>query len=582
MRSQPPPQPAPQMPPRPQQRPHPTAPRPPSAGAAAAPEAPYAQPAPFAGMNRTNSRRRQAYSEEIPQQRSAYSYVQPRRPPAATTSHAAEAYAPVSPQQGKAAPSPLRHSRSTEHSMRADRPQMYARTDGRYSSNVREKTDVNGPHLHRSASVRNSPVDPKFGDENIGPFGRSRTQQAPPPRHHSESPNMRATSFSSSESDGEDLSMKNAKTAPEARPKAQPRATRFRTRTNDGLEGSFPSTNYTKVHNDDEGYVYPPPPTKQPTRHPFPNMMSPGEVHQETSPFRYALTRAFGKGPSVNGLPSWAVPSSVSISKTNFGSTEHRSPTEHKGSNPDNVFRPANFFHENWAEKLKSTSPVKRGSKSKRPPMSKSDTLPDDAMDVDDNSTPQSNGINLDELKNEAPFKSEGLNGVDDLRHNLPTESKASARVNLDPRRLSSRLQRGDLPAPPKAISAPALDRLNDENWKYYIRMMTEYIKQWDLFEGKMIEHFKQRREQLHSCMNENWISMPSDGPQAQQIDQMNGSGMVNGAGGVKAGYGAYMEWLSDDDFCHSWWDEACARHRGVMKELGSVRDKIMGNQESV
>ena len=372
--------------------------------------------------------------------------------------------------------------------------------------------------------------------------------------------------------------MRDTKPQPETRPKAQPRAPRPRVRTNDGLEGQFPSTNYTKVQDENSDYVYPSPLAKQPTRSPFPNMSSPDEPHaQEGSPFRYALTRCFGKGHSVNGLPSWAVPSTVSISETNFCSNG-----EHPGPRYEDVFRAAAFSHQDWAEKLKSTSPVKRGSKSRRAPMSKSDTSPDDAMDVDETppKKPQANGINLDDLKNEAPFKSEGLNGVDDLKSNLPFESRASTHVRADSRPIGSRLKMSDYPQPPKPISPPAFDRLNDENWKSYCRTMNDYLSQWNSFETRMIEHFKSRRERLNSGMNDNWISMPSDGPRAEQIDQVKGSGLANGGDGLKAGYGAYMQWLKDDEMCHAWWDRACEIHRGVMEELGQVRDKIMGHQE--
>ena len=574
MRSQPPPQ----MPPRPPRQ-HPTAPRPTSNGSATAEQqyTPNGVNPGFPGMSRTASRRRQAYPEE-PQQRSAYSYVRAPRPPPATQPQGAEAYTPQSPLSRAAAASPLRHTRSTDYSMGADRPQMYSRGDGKYSSKTGEKTDIHGGGLSRSASVRNSPVDPKFG-ENV-PFGRSRTYQPPPPRHHSASPKFRAASFSSSGSSDEDLKMPPPKAKANNRPKAQPSTSRFRARTNDGLEQQFPSTNYTKVQDEDSGYVYPPPLAKQPTRHPFPDMISPDESYaQESSPFRYALTRCFGKGHSVNGLPSWAVPSTVSISKTNFGSNG-----EHQGSKSEDVFRAANFSHHDWAEKLKSTSPVKRGSKSRRPPMSKSDTSPEDAMDVDESPAPEipkTNGINLDALKEEAPFKSEGLNGVNDLKNNLPFESRASSHVRTDSRPTASRLKLSDYPQPPRPVAPPAIDRLNDENWKTYCQTMQEYMNQWSIFETKMIEHFKLRREQLNTCMNQNWISMPSDGPQAEQIDQVKNSGLVNGDGGLKAGYGAYMQWLKDDASCHAWWDRACEIHRDVMEELGQLRTRITGNRET-
>ena len=216
--------------------------------------------------------------------------------------------------------------------------------------------------------------------------------------------------------------------------------------------------------------------------------------------------------------------------------------------------------------------------------MSKSDNSADDAMDVDDSPAaekPHTNGINLDDLKEQVPGKAEGLNGFDDLKTNLGWESRASARYKPDSKAVESRLKMSDYPQPPKPISPPAFDRLNDENWKNYCKTMSEYMNQWSIFETKMVEHFRLRRERFNSCMNENWISMPSDGPAAEQIDQMKGSGLANGEGGLKAGYAAYMQWLRDDEMCHAWWDRACEIHKGVMEELGQVRDKIMGNQET-
>jgi hypothetical protein len=217
--------------------------------------------------------------------------------------------------------------------------------------------------------------------------------------------------------------------------------------------------------------------------------------------------------------------------------------------------------------------------------MSKSDNLPDDAMDIDSNGAvpekPKMNGINLDDLKNEAPFKTEGLDGVDDLKSNLPFESKPATHVKTGSKSTQARLRMSDFPQPPKPICAPALDRLTDENWKAYVHTMNDYLVQWDIFETRMIEHFRLRREHLRTCMNEHWISMPSDGPAAEQIDQVKGSVITNGASGLKAGYAAYMKWLEDDEMCHGWWDRASEIHRGVMEELGEVRDRIMGNDES-
>ena len=181
-------------------------------------------------------------------------------------------------------------------------------------------------------------------------------------------------------------------------------------------------------------------------------MTSPDEpTSQDPTSFRYALYRSAGRSPcSINGLPSWIVPSTVSITQTDLSSNG--------GPKHDPVFQAAKFSHEDWAERLKSTSPVKRGSKSKRPPVSKSDSLADqDAMDIDPSEPepPRTNGIQVDDLANEAPFKSEGLNGVDDLTQNLPFQSRAAKTADVE-RAPLFRLNLSDLPPRPKPVTGTA------------------------------------------------------------------------------------------------------------------------------
>ena len=224
----------------------------------------------------------------------------------------------------------------------------FDRTASRYATTTHERTNINGPGLSRSASVRNSPIDRDAGDH--GAFGRPHSHHgAPPPqRHHSASPKLRparethdiSSSESSSSEDENPLTMR-------PRPKAQPRpklntkgrAATSQTYSQDGpaLTGQFPSTNYTRIIGESQ-YQYPPPSSRGgPIRQPFPNMISPDEPpHAYRSEYRQAdggnvegpkyvpsfetsrsWSQTFGfhrspkRGASIGGLPSWAVPSSV-------------------------------------------------------------------------------------------------------------------------------------------------------------------------------------------------------------------------------------------------------------------------------
>lgn len=557
-----------QMPPR---RPHPTAPRPTSA------ETYDNAPNPgFPGMSRAANSRRPPYAEQPSQStRSAYSYVRGNRPPPSTAQSYQDAFANAqSPPAAHARPvgaSPLRHAKSTEQTNKPQRPGLFTRESSRYASSHGERTDLHDPGLRRSASVRNSPIDKQYTD--TGPFGKSQTYSGPPRRHRSESPTARAQSHSSESSNDETLHTRNGHTNPAPRPR--------RTATNDGLEGSFPSTNYTKVTDPDNNtYAYPPPPSRGPVREPFPNMTSPDEpTSQDPTSFRYALYRSAGRSPcSINGLPSWIVPSTVSITQTDLSSNG--------GPKHDPVFQAAKFSHEDWAERLKSTSPVKRGSKSKRPPVSKSVSLADqDAMDIDPSEPepPRTSGLQVDDLANEAPFKSEGLNGVDDLTQNLPFQSRAAKTADVE-RAPLFRLNLSDLPPRPRPVTGPPEDQLTQENWTRYLQSMRTYMKEWSTFEGKMMDHFRARQEQVSRCMADNWMSMAGDGPSSGQVDSSSDrSDLVNSDGDrgkVKAGYHAYMDWLDQDEQLHAFWDTTFEVHREVMEKLGRLRRVIQGTPQ--
>ncbi|KIX99762.1 uncharacterized protein Z520_04398 [Fonsecaea multimorphosa CBS 102226] len=325
-----------QMPPRSTPRQAPTAPKPPSN--AEMPYVPNIPPTSFPGLSRTASSRKPDYhSADAPQfPRSAFSYVQGTRgqPPPNPHIHAPDNQSMRSPPVSRARPavSPLRHARSSDYDMRSDL--LGGRPSSRYAGGGGERTDINGDGIHRSSSVRNSPVDDR------GPFGRPSTRYESIPRHRSASPGMRnagihADFSETSSSEEEPLHM-------HPRPKAVPRS-RPQVRTglsydadnNPGLTGQFPSTNYTRIV-DDSRYHYPPPPeSKESTRKPFPSMTSPdveapkanvfhgdggGSDKPKYAPFfldsrtwsrGYRSGGTAQRGYSFNGFPSWAVPSSV-------------------------------------------------------------------------------------------------------------------------------------------------------------------------------------------------------------------------------------------------------------------------------
>lgn len=338
-----------QQPPRPPPR-APTAPKTTSAGTS-----PDFNPSPgFPGMSRTQSSR-QGFSAATPgfspatpggdepaaPPKSAYAYVRSGKPPPSAgysypppPPSGAQATSPPS-QRSRPSASPLRQSRSGGFDNK-QRP-TFGRAPSHYTGKGGERTNINGIGVGRSASVRTSPGD-RTWPEN-GPFGARSNQESssqPPPRHRSESPkaNVRAEArydFSSS-SGGDD----DGPEQPNQRPKATPRRPRPQARggsENDpALTGHYPSTNYTKIIDNDQ-YQYPPPGSDEtPYRRPFDTTYNPvddiaadlnrsgiKDVHSKyETPIHYQFWKSspdFRKrcssGPSIHGIPAWALPSSV-------------------------------------------------------------------------------------------------------------------------------------------------------------------------------------------------------------------------------------------------------------------------------
>ncbi len=301
---------------------------------------------------------------------SAYAtYSRGERPQAsAPQSYIPENSAHPSPQltPQKAGRSPLRHARSSsgiEEERRPQRPGL-ERISSRYSGIGGERTDVTSAGGGRPSSLRNSPIDSRMHEHERNGLYQSHSH-AVPTRHRSNSPNSRPpqpqVDSSSDTETSSDEELEGQRWA--ARPKATPRPTRPKPASADfgrrasadaqAFTGQFPGTNYVKPPTpreaDSARYQYrpPPPPRSQPTSqaalnyvpghpeprptaqqptqgvgngyagagapHNGPNMYAPFHSYpREWSQSLRSSPSKVGKSvPSLNGFPSWAVPSSV-------------------------------------------------------------------------------------------------------------------------------------------------------------------------------------------------------------------------------------------------------------------------------
>ncbi|KAK5447854.1 hypothetical protein LTS15_009353 [Exophiala xenobiotica] len=706
-----------QMPPR-ATRHAPTAPKP--SATTDIPHAPNVPPTGFPGLSRTASPRKQGYApnnfgagdQQAP--RTAYSYVRGTRapPPASSQAYAQDTHHMQSPPVSRARPgaSPLRQTRSSEYDMRHESADG-SRPSSRYAGAGGERTDLHGDGIHRSASVRTSPIDPHWDER--GHFGKSASHFDHVPRHRSASPGLRNAgthaAFSSESSSSEDESPRMA-ARPKATPRSRPRPKVPVFADNPGLTGSFPSTNYTRIVEDSK-YQFPSPEAREPTRKAFAHTPSSDAEEPKTSDgyghsghednsdgLKYARPRTFSypwswnaksaritpsRGVSFNGLPSWAVPSSVfpqmapSREETRdfFGSLRPLSPkpafhSREDRANPVNSHKrkaPTKFSAEDWHDKLSAddifrptdsqmrkspsklnrngSKPTSRGrgmsrgldqesssstdrveeaqdkaaafQKGKLPPdwASKVKTpstqgeagsasdrtshgshstddsrdryvvVEEDIMDVDDSppveTTPNGihpttakaaqptprrsspdGGVDLRDFTQHAPFvpTASGLKGLDDLATHLPFESKAEEKVDKP----AARLRALNLPKPPKVIVPPAADRLDQANFLQYVDNMNAYMRDWNVFNAKMIEHFRGRQDRVCENMSQSWVSMLGDGPDADKLEEDITQ---------KAGYAAYMQWLKDDAQCRQWWDHANEKHLQCLEDLGRIRE---------
>ncbi|KAI1617207.1 molecular chaperone DnaJ [Exophiala viscosa] len=728
-----------QMPPRPPRQ-APTAPKPPHS--ADTPHLPNVPPTTFPGLSRTQSTRSghgpSAYgSDDYSAARSAYSHVRGRGgPPPSSHPHPHDAHTMHSPPRSRARPavSPLRQARSTEYHHMRNESAGDIRPSSRYAGVGGERTDLHGEGLHRSASVRNSPVDPHWDDR--GPFGKPNAHFEHVPRHRSASPGMRPAgkhaeySSESSSSDDEELNINNRPKAP-LRTRPRPQQTKPTSDNNPGLTGQFPNTNYTRIV-DHSQYNFPAPEAREPLRRPFPDMPSPaGETPMHgahgiggksdgpkyASPCKASYPwsqnpksgRAPSRGYSFNGVPSWAVPSSVYPQSTptrrpqthknddfssgqtlflktvplqsfrargrranTFGSPEPAPPLKFSAADwqdklsADDIFRPSDSqmrkspsklnrtgskpatrgrgmskgieqegspsadsatsaeanhgddskaqassdkaaaFQQgklppDWASTIKTTAAQPPRPETGRSSQNSTSTVDsrdhyvvveEDAMDVDD--TPPVNGqsghssnggqrssaefpkpgsrrssvnggVDLREFTQQAPFAptAAGLKDLDDLAANLPFQSKPAE--NLDgSSKPSARLRALNLPKPPKVVVPPAADRLDPANFMQYVDNMNVYMREWNSFNAKMIEHFRNRQDRVCGTMSQTWISQQGDGPGADELDEN---------GNQKAGYAAYIQWLKDDAQCREWWDHANENHMQCLEDLGRARE---------
>ncbi|KIW24111.1 hypothetical protein, variant 1 [Cladophialophora immunda] len=626
-----------QMPPRSTPRQAPTAPKPPSSSEM--PYVPNIPPTGFPGLSRTASSRKSDYhgadASQFP--RSAFSYVQGTRGQPAPNPHIhiPDNQSMRSPPVSRARPavSPLRHARSSDYDMRND---LGGRPPSRYAGAGGERTDINGDGLHRSSSVRNSPIDDR------GPFGRPSTRYESIPRHRSASPGMRKAGIhadfsETSSSEEEPLHMNSRpKAVPRSRPQARTGPS-FDAENNPGLTGQFPSTNYTRIV-DDSRYQYPPPEAKEPTRKPFPSMASPDVEAPKPNVFRDdggGLDKpnndsVHPKAQTTFSAADWhdkvtaedifrpdesqtrkSSPSKLNRTgskPTSRGRAQSRSadqeppsasevPNGH-GGDKSTAFQPGKLA-DDWAARA-SARPTPRNPRASPGSDTTDDSrdryivVEEDAMDVDTPPTnnakaPTSNGIKYP-VSTGPPRpepKRRSTNGGVDLKEFAQQAPFAPTSTGL--KGMKDDLETF-LPFESRASNDVNLNRTTSAR----IRALnlpkppkvvippaedrldkTNFAQYVENMENYMHEwnKFNARMIEHFRSRQDRVCGTMSPHWIAQPSDGPDADALdADGSGDKKAGYGAYVQWLKDDVQCRHWWDEANERHLECLEDLGRTR----------
>ena len=162
------------------------------------------------------------------------------------------------------------------------------------------------------------------------------------------------------------------------------------------------------------------------------------------------------------------------------------------------------------------------------------------------------------DLKNVAPLspQRDGLNSFAGLKDNLPFESKAS---DVPPVRLPKTYPL-EFPAAPEAPRLPPTVAVggikpNLSSWEKYEQEFETYLRQWDTFNGQVVEHFATRKALIKS------------------IREAKGYGFLATRG--DADLQEYYAGVQQDNDVRRRWIDACEDHENRLREFMAFRDRM-------
>ncbi|KAJ6789312.1 hypothetical protein PWT90_01052 [Aphanocladium album] len=162
------------------------------------------------------------------------------------------------------------------------------------------------------------------------------------------------------------------------------------------------------------------------------------------------------------------------------------------------------------------------------------------------------------DLKNVAPFSQHkaGLKSFDDLKDNLPFESKASGEVPLQ----MPKVQPLVFPTPPIAPRPPptvAIDSVmpSDSSWNKYLDDFGMYLQEWELFNTQVVDHFATRNAHIRRDRESKGYAFLGSRSE-NEIQE-------------------YISWVQQDNDVRRRWNAACEGHEERFREFMAFRNKM-------
>lgn len=163
------------------------------------------------------------------------------------------------------------------------------------------------------------------------------------------------------------------------------------------------------------------------------------------------------------------------------------------------------------------------------------------------------------EFKNVAPFapQSSGLGSLNDLKSDLPFESRASTKIplNKEPAKPIAFPEPPKSPHPPPTLAIPNL-KTSAVAWKTYSDAFHKYMNEFADFSARYVDHFAARRRIIEQNRKEtgfNWIESRGD-----------------------AGIREYLHGLEEDRMVRENWMQVCNDHEMCVREFVKYRDKML------